>query len=517
MFLQSLIASAGSAAAEPLLPSTRQRFLAAGNPANNDRSEFFYRVDGAWCGDFIPFFADDTFHLFYLLDWRDKAAHGEGTPWYQVTTKDFVHFEDRGEMLPRGTREQQDLYVFTGSVIQGEGQYHIFYTGNNQYFRPLHKPEQAVMHAVSTDLMHWTKVPQDTMYAPTAKFEADDWRDPFVFWNSNAGEYWMLLAARLKQGPAWARGCTALCASKDLKKWEVRDPLYSPGLYYTHECPDLFRIGDWWYLIFSEFSDINRTRYRMSRSPSGPWLTPDVDYFDARAFYAAKTAQKDDRRYLFGWTPTRSGGKDYYQWDWGGSLIVHELQQQPDGSLAVRIPATVEEAFSKPLSPAFTLRSEKVRAENGRLAIAALGTFGYAVSRELPNCCKLRARIRFDEGTRQFGVMLRTSENLDASYYFRFEPHNHRLVFDCVPRTTAPDQRVTIEGGYMPGLERYVNLEPGKPVDLTILVDHTIAVIYVNDQSAMTVRMYNLASGGWGFFVQEGNAQVSNISVSTLA
>ena len=64
------------------------------------------------------------------------------------------------------------------------------------------------------------------------------------------------------------------------------------GLYFTHECPDLFRMGEWWYLVFSEFSERCVTRYRMARSLAGPWLAPAEDTFDGRAFYAAKTAER---------------------------------------------------------------------------------------------------------------------------------------------------------------------------------------------------------------------------------
>ena len=42
-----------------------------------------------------------------------------------------------------------------------------------------------------------------------------DWRDPFPFWNEEAGEYWMLLAAREKAGPDNRRGCIALMTSPD--------------------------------------------------------------------------------------------------------------------------------------------------------------------------------------------------------------------------------------------------------------------------------------------------------------
>src|ERR1700730_11420866 len=102
--------------------------------------EFFYRPANAWAADFIPYYRDGKFHLFFLLDWRDRIMHGEGTPWFQITTTDFVNFQELGEMLPRGAHDEQDLYVFTGSVTQGEGRYQIFYTGHNPHLRARGKP-----------------------------------------------------------------------------------------------------------------------------------------------------------------------------------------------------------------------------------------------------------------------------------------------------------------------------------------------------------------------------------------
>jgi sucrose-6-phosphate hydrolase SacC (GH32 family) len=76
---------------------------------------------------FSPFYENGRFHLFCLLDWRSVAEHGEGTSWYQISTTDFVNFTEHGEMLARCSKKDQDPYVFTGSVIEGEGKYHILY------------------------------------------------------------------------------------------------------------------------------------------------------------------------------------------------------------------------------------------------------------------------------------------------------------------------------------------------------------------------------------------------------
>jgi beta-fructofuranosidase len=470
-------------------------------------SSFFYKPVDAWAADFIPFFHEGRFYLFYLLDWRDPPNHGEGTPWYLVSTSDFVHFTEHGEMLSRGGRLEQDLYVFTGSVVQGEGKFHIFYTGHNHHLREERgQPVQGVMHAVSDDLLHWQKIPAHTFFAPTDRFEADDWRDPFVFWNEDAKEYWMLLAARLPGGPSRRRGCTALCVSKDLVSWEARSPFYAPGLYYTHECPDLFKLGDWWYLLFSEFSEACKTRYRMSHSLAGPWIAPDEDAFDGRALYAAKTASDGQHRYLFGWNPTRVDEKDYRPWQWGGNLVVHELIQEADGTLMVRPPDSVDKAFSDPLPIHFRPALGEAQIVTGQVNLRASRSFACASAGILPDRCKIEATIEFSEGTKACGLLLRMSDDYEKSYFIRLEPGKGRLVFDAWPR----DGDIT----HMVELERPISLSPVKPVGITVLVDGSVLEVYAAGKVAMSARMYNLSSGNWGVFVQDGEAHFSHIKLA---
>lgn len=465
----------------------------------------FYKPEGAWAADFIPFYRDGRYHLFYLHDWRDATQHGEGTPWFQVSTEDFVRFAEHGEMLPRGSREEQDLYVFTGSVIEAEGGYHIFYTGHNPHFPKQGRPAQAIMHAVSQDLLHWEKIREHTFYAPADQYEPNDWRDPFVFWNPEEGEYWMLLAARLRVGPSRRRGCTALCSSANLERWQVREPLWAPGLYYTHECPDLFAMGGWWYLVFSEFSERCVTRYRMSRSLSGPWLVPADDTFDGRAFYAAKTASDGARRFIFGWSATREEERDYHNWQWGGNLVVHEVFQCPDGTLAVRVPTSVDGTFD---------HREPIRLQSGlgdciissdMVEISAPSSFGCATAGIMSEQCRLEATVIFTEGTQGCGVFLRASEDLEEAYYIRLEPHRSRMVFDAWPRKG--------DIPFMVELERPLELGPGQPVHLKVLVDGTVCEVYAAGQLAMSTRLYDLKTGNWGVFVQEGTARFENFGV----
>ncbi len=466
-----------------------------------------FRPDNSVAADFIPFYWQGEYHLFYLRDWRDHAAHGEGTPWFHLVTRDFVTFEDWGEALPRGRQDEQDLYVFTGCVYAQDGQFHIFYTGHNPHFRAAGRPEQAVLHATSPDLRTWTKDPSFAFFAPTELgYEPHDWRDPFVFWDERRQQHAMLLAARQTTGPSRNRGLTALATSPDLRTWTVREPFWAPDQYFTHECPDLFRIGDWWYLVYSTFSERFVTHYRMARRLDGPWLAPANDTFDGRAYYAAKTAGPDQPgapRYAFGWLPTRQAEKDDGAWQWGGDLVVHQLEQQADGTLTVRPPETLLQSCSQslPLHP----RPILGRWTTGPDMASADATSRHSMLHlaELPATGLVRTRITFEPGTAAVGLLLRASQDSDAYYQLRLEPARQRLVLDRWPR--PGDQPVL--------LEQPLPMAAGQPVELTVLVDGTNLVAYANRQVALSGRLYQHRQGALGLFVTEGQATFAGLSL----
>ena len=142
---------------------------------------------------------DDTFYLFHQRDTRVPCPFGEPFGWDLATTKDFVTYEDCGVAIPRGTDEEQDQFIFAGSICEDrEGKYHAFYTGYNRDYPKQGKPSQVLMHAVSEDLKHWTKTQDAVTFVPQPGYDPDDWRDPFVLWDDESEKYILILGARLE-------------------------------------------------------------------------------------------------------------------------------------------------------------------------------------------------------------------------------------------------------------------------------------------------------------------------------
>lgn len=472
----------------------------------------FYKPKDGWVGDTIPFAHDGKFYIYYLHDERKgntQDEYGYRTSWNLLITEDGVNIKDCKVVLPVGEYDDADYACYTGSVIEGnDGKFHMFYTAQNNYNPKYHrdgKPLQYVAHAISTDLKNWEKLPELTFGADERIYEPFDWRDPFVFYNEEEKCFDMLLAARLRGASEKNGGCVGLCRSYDLLHWEAKEPFYNPESYMTHECPDLFKLGNKWYLVYSTFSEKFVTHYRMSDKLSGPWTSPIEDTFDGRAFYAAKTAQVGDKRMAFAWVPTKRGESDFGQYEWGGNFIVHRINQTTDNKLTVKPADGLINMFNKEV---VNEKLNKIEIENYE------GEKSYVID-GMKDTCMIEAVIEFSEGVRSFGIGLRQDSALANGYYLRFEPFYNRIVADMWPRRIRGVNQWYVDGDkpFMVELERpfdYKSLKDNK-VHIRVVADGSIICLYVNNITALTMRAYNLNRTNWGFFVKDGSIRVSDI------
>ncbi len=470
------------------------------------RSVFFQPADG-WVGDLIPFQKDGEFWLFYLHE--DRSDPKPGTSWNLVTTKDLVQLEDHGISLRHGGEDDLDFNAYTGSVVCDQsGIHHLFYTGQNpRNLGPDGAPLQLVMHATSTDGMKtWVKHPELTFGAPKG-YETGDWRDPFVFLDAEAGVWRMLLAARHADGPERRRGVIAQCVSVDLMAWKHTEPFWDPRRYITHECPEVFSWGEWWYMVYSEFSESFTTRYRMAKSPEGPWTVPELDSIDGRAFYASKSAERDGRRFFFGWIASKEHNRDDGPWQWAGTMSVLEARQSPNGTLAFGFADELVDSFWEDVPATFhTELPATLYVPDGYKALVS--------SEDMPSQFYARAVLNIEPGTTECGLLLRSSADGDRSYIVRLEPKRGRLVFDRWPRKITGEAQWHISGDvpFDLELERPCDLGPGEHT-LEVIVDGDLCVAVLDRKVSLSTRIYDLPTGRIGVFAGEGSVIVSDLEV----
>jgi len=167
----------------------------------------------------------------------------------------------------------------------------------------------------------------------------------------------------------------------------------------------------------------------------------------------------------------------------------------------------VRAAFATPQAVQFD-RAFKTRLPvAGRIALQGPDAFRCVSAGRLPEMALIEATAVFTDPTKGFGIMLRSSPDFETGYYVRVEPQRGRLVFDAWPRCAYYP--------YMVEHERPLHVQAGKPVQVTIYVDGSLCEVYLDQQVAMSARMYDHPEGEWGFFVQDGGVVFTEIRLAT--
>lgn len=450
-----------------------------------------------YVGDVMPYYNAGSFNLFFLMDWRDGAPQYH--PIYKYNTSDLVNYTYKGQMIGYGLANQQDYCIGTGSFIKENSTYYGYYTGHNYLFLNTSRPQEGILYATSPDLNSWTKQASFLITPPTG-YDQNNFRDPDVFYNDETQEYWMVVGARINNV-----GELVYYTTKDLASpnWSFQGAFYAPNSYDMLECPDVFKWGSYWYLVFSDTNLQNATHYRYASSPSGPWTTPANDLLDSRYFYAAKTASDGTNRYLFGWVPTKDGSSDAGAKDFAGNMSTHLLVQNTDGTLSVTIPPAVEKAFYKENIVAATSKSSDVTNSGLDYELNATSDLSYTLFGNQNQACIIKTAINFSQIPQSFGFLLGAGSVATQTYHLGFENGN------------AVSNRIT-SGSSVTESSLPFALAANTNYTLEVVIENSIATMYINGQAALSTRIYSMKAAPWGIYASNGSVTFKNLTIYTL-
>ncbi|MDD2980548.1 MAG: glycoside hydrolase family 32 protein [Hespellia sp.] len=477
-------------------------------------------------GDAIPFYHDGTYHIFSLTPPVGTTVYPARlrTTWSHTVSKDLVHWEELETALYPGEGTDPDADgVWTGSVIYGEGKYHIFYTGYNYHI----DDQQTICHATSDDGIKWTKDAANPVISPMAElYEQLDWRDPYVFYNEDDKCYWILISGRIKEGPPTKTGCIVLYRSEDLVNWNYYGPVYKP--YHTNcpECCEMYKMGDNWYLSYSRFSEFVDTIYRVSKSPFGPWRTPKMEGIGGRRFYAAKSMENEEgRRFYFAWAHDRANASDTGEWYWGGAFCVpHEVVANADGELDVKLPKEVEESIQNPVDWTYKpIWGTSERYGNNTIVVDAVSTLGYGFFEFEEQSVLFSCKIKPTDCKDHFGLLLKSNEQAARCLELRIEPGMQRVSLVNLPMDVDPFWRESCTNVGMPkdpgpdGIrvcEKPFSFKDGDTIDVKVLIDNDMVEIFVGERAAFTYRVYEKTEYDIGLEVQDGKVEYYDIKIT---
>lgn len=279
----------------------------------------------------------NKWHCYFLK--ADKALINPELRHFNVSqghavSDDLVNWEHLGTCLkPAPEPAWDDFTTWTGSVVQDDGLWHLFYTGTSRSEEGLY---QRVGHATSKDMHNWERVGDGLcldLEGPRANeyehdFATSQWhdramRDPWVMRDPDGEGWLMYFTARVPnvEEPN-AGGAIGFATSSDLYHWELQTPVFAGG-YGQLEVPQVFEAEGHWYCLFCtaaehfsksqaehiEGGPVTGNHYLIGSSPRGPWrIAPG--FFDGALpcrRYAARIVQKPDEMVIIGFADQ---GKD---------------------------------------------------------------------------------------------------------------------------------------------------------------------------------------------------------------
>lgn len=458
--------------------------------------KIYYKPYVGYVGDPMPFYdpVASDFKVMYLQDYRPNQPLTYHPIW-GVVTNDAASYQSLGELIPCGSATELDAAIGTGSTIYNDGTYYTFYTAHSPNSASTNGINEAVMLATSKDFKTWEKN-RKLLITGGDTYSNADFRDPFVF-KGDDNRFHMIISTRLN-----GKGVLAEYISANLLDWE------SAGVFMTmmwdrfYECPDLFKMGDWWYLIYSEQHDaVRRVQYFKGRSldelkactanDAGLWPDSKEGFLDSRGLYAGKTASNGTDRYIWGWCATRAGSNNIGNADWAGNLVAHKLVQHEDGTLSLGEVPAIAKLLAQEKSEA-----DFILSENQSKLFSRLGTEN-----------RISFVVKTSSPWDKFGVSFARGSDSEKYYSIIMNPENESV------RKINYEEEGGI--GFVPNTDGYnFNTPIDGEYNITIITDNSVMTMYVNETVAYTTRVYGTARNCWSINCYSGNIEVSNLKIA---
>ncbi len=444
-----------------------------------------------YVGDVMPFYEDGVMNVFYLQDERNTYLGFH--PFALMTSSNFINYHDYGNVIPYvNDKHSQDLALGTGTVLKGnDGLYHCFYTGHNSRGDSGLQNYEKIQHATSLDKINWTKHPEDGFYGGQ-----NDFRDPYVYYSSEDNYYYMLVTTR-------ANDCGVIkqYRSRNLKYWTDCGVFYrNPNQTYNMECPTYVEYNGYYYLSFSEQGNHRVTHYRYKKNINDEWIIPSVDYFDGEGLYAARLEKGFDKLLIYGWCGTKDNHRDSSNFNWAGNLVTHELVQQENGELRVKMVTEIDKAFSNRVDYRLALGSEF-----SDLTFKKENKTAYRVESLSSNVTKIEFKINTNSLVGKCGLSFNTEEsNKLSKLLISFNLDNNTLTYhnNASGFENFGKAQITVP----------FNFEANKDINVKAIIDGEIITVYLDETISLTTRIYQMPNKCFSFFAVDSDVSMKEIS-----
>lgn len=502
-------------------------------------------------GDVDVVFHDGLYHLFYLVlpnhDFIAHAISDNALNWRRVDNALFIG--DPGSW--------DDLMLWTMHVSPDphrSGGWRMFYTGLS---RRDQGSTQRIGLAHSDDLFHWRKaavnwedgrgrtdpdrvkqaracmgaseatnikamrdvdscfpVEADPRFHESSPCDERAWvsfRDPFYYREGDRG--WLLMAARVDDGPLVRRGCVGCMEEVSPNHFRALPPLHTPMLYDDIEVPNLLRIEDEHYLIGSLREDA-KIRYWHAAAIGDPWRNYYDNVLLPKGNYAGRVCHDPKGILLWNFFTTDIEHR-------GSNLLPppKRLERCANGQLR----ATTFEGIGKRVTEEVntrcihSLKGDRketfCRVADGLLQLVSEAGFQGFVFDEEVDCFRMRCRLSLT-GLGKCGILSRVDPESHDGYY---------LSLDLIKGIAQMRAWGTNTGQTGEHMMRFDTLQAGnwratslEDIEVQLVAFGSYHELSIDGGVVLSLADATYGGGLLGFYVETAELQIHDLAVHRL-
>ena len=461
-----------------------------------------------------PFYYKGRYHVFYQAN--PSGPYWSQIRWGHIVSDDMIHWKYvKDAVVP--TKDICPEGVWTGGACIGpDGTPWLAITaGTNQYGNPNHGGQNvAFAHAADPDdpdLTEWIVEDKLTITQPNddSMGEREQFRDPFVWYDDETRQYFMLVSTSIP-----GRGGSAnIYTSQNMHEWEHHG--------YLYECPypEYDVAGEHWecvILLPITTEDGKTTKYilfdcpQYARGENAPqvecyyWIgTFDkancrfiADNDEPQLFDIGTATFTGQNGFTYLTDEERAAGKTYEQ----GRTVIYSIAQGKDAGTTLNYYSGWAHNFAFPLELYLSADGKQVIRRPIREIESLYGATLYEYEGSGKTAAEINGEISNLRGDTvkidlEFTIAP-TAENYSAKLGVRYNPNE----------SAEGTERTFIEfAGGRASIDRFQStLRPGvntqslhswqyggeRSFAVTVLLDRSMLEVYINDTVSGTVRIY---------------------------
>lgn len=414
-----------------------------------------------------------THHVFHQSD-PNSLWFGTMT-WGHVASADLLHWQRHEPALVPSQPPDRDG-CWTGCVIDVDGTATAVYTGVVSLGDDHWTQTVCLATAADPGLRTWRKHPGNPVEVEPPGFPVTAFRDPYV-WRDDSG-WTMLLGSALPTG----EGAVLCYRSADLLRWSYQGVAVSgselpEGLWTgaVWECPALLRVTTDRYLLLFSVADPAKTpvlNYPVAVTGrfDGTRFQPEaIERFDhGHDCYAPAVETTADGRFLaYGWSWEGLTEQGRAEQGWAGCLTLPREIGWRDGQVTYRLGADLSS-----LRTGHWGSGETVLAAGGTGLVPAVGSRAAEI--------RLLVELDADGG---FDLTVCSSPEGEEQTVIRYRAASAALEFDRSRSSVWTEAVGGVSWAVCPP-------SAAGTIDLTLVLDHSVAELFVNDSVVLTERIY---------------------------